>query len=99
MEALVAVSLAGNVAQFAHITGKFISEAIAIKRTGDPKSLPYLRDLSNTLTTEAGVVRSRLKATNATLAEEEQVRALRRVLVKPVLNIPVVVPAQHRDRL
>ena len=74
MEALLAVGLAGNVAQFVQFAGKLISEARSIKKKGSPKSIPELRGLSETLTTQAGVIKTRLKARYATLTEEDQVR-------------------------
>ncbi|KAF2652569.1 hypothetical protein K491DRAFT_43805 [Lophiostoma macrostomum CBS 122681] len=72
MEALLAVGLAGNVVQFVQFAGKLISEAKAIQNTGNPSSLPYLRGVSDSLTNQVGVIKSRLKASNATLAQEDQ---------------------------
>lgn len=74
MEALVAVGLAGNVVQFVQFSGKLISETIAIRKDETPSSLPNLKNLSEILTKQAGIIRARLKASNATLAQEDQVR-------------------------
>jgi hypothetical protein len=46
MEALEAVSLAGNVVQFAFSAGTLIKEANQIRKSGTPSSLRKLRDLS-----------------------------------------------------
>jgi len=54
MEALLAVGLAGNVAQFVQFAGKLISEAHSMKKNGSPKSISELKHLSETLTTQAG---------------------------------------------
>lgn len=99
MEALAAVSLAGNVVQIMQFTGEFIDEIRSIKRTGNPKSLSDFRRLSNSLTTQAGLVRSRLNASNTTLAQEEQVRALIRGLLNTMLIVLVIVPTRYCDRL
>ncbi|RYN23884.1 hypothetical protein AA0112_g9259 [Alternaria arborescens] len=72
MEALVAVGLAGNVVQFLQGAGTLIAEANAIRRNGSPSPLPQLRSLSKTLTDQAAVLRTRLKACSATLKEEDQ---------------------------
>jgi hypothetical protein len=74
MEALVAVGLAGNVVQFVQGAGALISEANSIRKSGSPSSLPDLRKLSEKLTSQAAVLKTRLKASRATLAEEDQVR-------------------------
>jgi hypothetical protein len=71
MEALLAVGLAGNVVQFVQFAGELISEARSIMKNGSPKSIPELRHLSETLTKQAGMIKARLKASNATLAEED----------------------------
>jgi N-acetylglucosamine kinase-like BadF-type ATPase len=75
MEALAAISLAGNVVQFVQVTGQLISEAAAIKRNGEPSSLPQLRNLAANVTKQAGVIKSRLQAsgTAQALTEENQV--------------------------
>jgi hypothetical protein len=74
MEALVAVGLAGNVVQFVSAAGALIKEANSIRKEGGPSSLPKLKNLSEDLMNQAAVLRTRLKASNATLAEEDQVR-------------------------
>ena len=74
MEALVAISLAGNVIQFASSAGALIKEANSIRMIGSPSSLPKLKKLSEDLTSQAAILRTRLKASSATLAEEDQVR-------------------------
>jgi len=76
MEALVAVGLAGNVAQFVQFAGTVISEANSIRRTGSPSSLPNLRNLTDSLTRQAKSIHRCLKAGNATLTREDQVRPL-----------------------
>lgn len=73
MEALLAVGLAGNVVQFVTCTGKFISEANEIRKSGSHTALPGLKKLAEVLTSQSKVLRSRLKAFSATLAEEDQV--------------------------
>jgi hypothetical protein len=78
MEALVAVGLAGNVAQFVSAAGALIKEANSIRKEGGPSSLPKLKNLSEDLMNQAAVLRTRLKASNATLAEEDQVRGPRK---------------------
>jgi hypothetical protein len=72
MEALVAVGLAGNVVQFVQGAGTLIAEANAIRKSGSPSSLPDLQRLSKTLTNQAAVLNTRLKACSATLKEEDQ---------------------------
>jgi hypothetical protein len=74
MEALVAVGLAGNVVQFVSAAGALIKEANSIRKKGSPSSLPKLQNLSEDLTKQATVLQTRLKASSATLAEEDQVR-------------------------
>jgi hypothetical protein len=74
MEALVAVGLAGNVVQFVSAAGALIKEANSIRKEGSPSSLPELKNLSEALTRQATVLQTRLKASSATLAEEDQVR-------------------------
>jgi hypothetical protein len=73
MEALVAVGLAGNVVQFVQFTGELISETNSIRRTGSPSSLPDLRRLSEDLIQQADTIHKCLKASNASLAQEDQV--------------------------
>jgi hypothetical protein len=75
MEALAAVSLAGNVVQFLQLTCKLISDAHEIKARGEPKSIPDLNYLAVNLTKQAAIVKSRLQASSATrsLSEENQV--------------------------
>ncbi|KAI4958244.1 hypothetical protein J4E86_003842 [Alternaria arbusti] len=73
MEALIAVGLAGNVVQFLQGVGSLIAEANAIRKSGSPSSLQDLRRLSTTLTDQAAVLKTRLKACSATLKEEDQV--------------------------
>jgi hypothetical protein len=75
MEALVAVGLAGNVVQFLQGAGTLISVAKAMRRGGkmDRESLPDIYKLSEMLMNHAAVLKSRLKACSATLAEEDQV--------------------------
>jgi hypothetical protein len=69
------ISLAGNVVQFVQISGQLILEAAAIKRNGEPSSLPQLRNLAANATRQAGVIKSRLQASGAeqALTEENQV--------------------------
>jgi hypothetical protein len=74
MEALVAVGLAGNVVQFVSAAGALIKEANSIRKAGSPSSFPKLKNLSEALTSQATVLQTRLKASSATLAEEDQVR-------------------------
>jgi hypothetical protein len=74
MEALVAVGLAGNVVQFVFAAGALIKEANSIRKEGSPSSLPKLKTLSEDLTKQATVLQTRLKASSATLPEEDQVR-------------------------
>jgi hypothetical protein len=74
MEALVAVGLAGNVVQFVQGAGALIALEREIKASGSPKSLDYLKELSEKLIDHAGVLRTRFKASCITLSEEHQVR-------------------------
>jgi hypothetical protein len=74
MEVLVAVGLAGNVVQFVQGASALISLAYETKDNGTPQEIPKLIKLSLTLTGYAAVLRSRLKASSATLVEENQVR-------------------------
>jgi hypothetical protein len=76
MEALVAVGLAGNVVQFASSAGTLIKEANLIRKSGSPSSLPKLKEISESLTSQAAALQKRLKASSATLTEEDQVRGL-----------------------
>ena len=75
MEALIAVGLAGNVVQFLQGAGTLISIAKSMRSGGKPDrdSLPDIHSLTETLMSQAAVLRSRLKACSATLAEEDQV--------------------------
>lgn len=71
MEALLAVCLAGNVVQFVQLAGKLISETNAIRKTGNPSSLQDLQNLSESLTKQAGAVKTHLEASNAVLSQED----------------------------
>jgi hypothetical protein len=75
MEALVAVGLAGNVVQFVQGAGSLIALSAQIRKTNQPKCLPDLRNIAGALMDGAALLRSRLKAYSASLAEEDQVRA------------------------
>lgn len=75
MEALVAIGLAGNVVQFVTCAGSLIAQVNHIRRHESPRSLPELVQLSKTLTDQAATLKSRLKASAATLKEEDQVCA------------------------
>jgi hypothetical protein len=78
MEALIAVGLAGNVVQFLQGVGKLISVATAMQRNGvlnRGEGLPDIYKLSTTIITQATILTSRLKASSATLPEEDQVGA------------------------
>ncbi|KAK7179601.1 small s protein [Paraphaeosphaeria sporulosa] len=72
MEALVAVGLAGNVVQFVTCAGSLIAQVNYIRMHESPKSLPELVKLSKTLTGDAATLKTRLKASTATLKEEDQ---------------------------
>ncbi|CAO2653869.1 Nn.00g106020.m01.CDS01 [Neocucurbitaria sp. VM-36] len=74
MEALVAVGLAGNVVQFITSAGTFLKEANEIRKSGSPLSLPKLKTLTEVLTRQAALLKTRLEASSAvkTLAEEDQ---------------------------
>ncbi|KAF2273279.1 uncharacterized protein EI97DRAFT_159994 [Westerdykella ornata] len=72
MEPLIAVGLASNVIQFVEFGSKLISEAWHIRKHGSPSSLSELHKISQTLVTQADIIYKGLKATNATLAEEDQ---------------------------
>lgn len=78
MEALLAVGLAGNVVQFVTCAGKFISEANEIRKSGSHAALPGLKKLAEILTSQSTVLKSRLKASSAILAEEDQVNCIER---------------------
>jgi len=80
MEALLAVGLAGNVVQFVEFAGTLMSEMNSIRKTGSPSSLPWLKSFSSNLTEQAGVIHKWLKAGNATLTQEDQVKPLSLVL-------------------
>jgi hypothetical protein len=73
MEALVAIGLAGNVAQFVQFAGKLISEAESIRKTGSPASLPELQRLTESLTKQSDSINKCLRNTVSTLSQEEQV--------------------------
>jgi hypothetical protein len=77
MEALIAVGLAGNVVQFVQGAGALIALAGEIRKNGSPSSLPDLQHLAETLTGQAAILKSRLKACSATLAQEDQVGKLK----------------------
>jgi hypothetical protein len=79
MEALAAVSLAGNVMQFLHFSSKVISEARTIEKNGGPSSIADLQRFASNSTKQAGIIRSRLQASIYTrpLSEENQVWASR----------------------
>ncbi|TAQ87101.1 hypothetical protein B7494_g4578 [Chlorociboria aeruginascens] len=65
LEALVAVSLAGNVVQFLQYAGELISQTKAIRRSGGPSSLPDLRKLTESLSKQACIIQTHLQAPNA----------------------------------
>jgi hypothetical protein len=75
MEALAAISLAGNVVQFVELTAKLISDAREIKANGQPSSILDLKTLAENLTTQASIVKSQLQTSTAArpLSEENQV--------------------------
>lgn len=73
MEALVAIGLAGNVAQFVQFAGKLISEAESIRKTGSPASLPELKNLTESLTKQSESINNCLRSNVSTLSGEEQV--------------------------
>jgi hypothetical protein len=73
MEALVAIGLAGNVVQFVQGARDLISIVTAVRATGKPPSIPDLLKISEQLTGQANFLSRHLKASNATLAEEDQV--------------------------
>lgn len=75
MEAIVAVGLAGNVVQFIQFAAQLISEAKTIREKGEPSSLPCLESLSKSLVSLASDIKTRLQASSATLAQEDQVCA------------------------
>ena len=87
MEALAAVSLAGNVMQFVDFSSKIISEARKIEKNGESSSIADLQRFASNSTKHAGIIRSRLQASSYTrpLSEENQVRASRtsQVLADP----------------
>lgn len=62
MEALVALGFAGNVVQFIQGAGALIVLAYEIRDTGNPRSIPELTTLSDTLIGHAAMLRARLKA-------------------------------------
>lgn len=75
MEALAALSIAGNVVQFLQFSGQLISEACVIKRMGSPSSAPELRKHAEDLTKLAGEFKTRLDARKQVgeLNQEEKV--------------------------
>ncbi|TGO19000.1 hypothetical protein BTUL_0006g00330 [Botrytis tulipae] len=77
MEALAALSLAGNVMQFVDFSSKIISEARAIEKNGESSSIADLQRFALNYTKHASIIKSRLQASNDTrpLSEENQVRA------------------------
>ena len=77
MEALAAVSLAGNVIQFVDFSSKVISEARSIERNGDLSSITDLQRYVSNSTKQAGIIRSRLQASTYArpLSEDNQVRS------------------------
>ncbi|TEY38631.1 hypothetical protein BOTCAL_0481g00010 [Botryotinia calthae] len=74
MEALAALSLAGNVMQFVDFSSKIISEARAIERNGESSSIVDLQRFASNSTKHAGIIKSRLQASSYTrpLSEENQ---------------------------
>jgi len=79
MEALAAVGLAGNVVQFVQFSGQLLSETIAIKRTGNPTSLPHLKACAEEIVKQSAVIQLRLNAGSIAepLNEEDQVSAMK----------------------
>jgi hypothetical protein len=73
METLAAVGLAGNVVQFVQFAGQLISEANAIRKNGSPSSLAHLRDFSDSLTRQAGLIKAGLKSKPTPFGQEDQV--------------------------
>ena len=75
MEALIAIGPAGNIVQFVQFSAKLISEAHSIRQTGSPSSLPDLRKLTDSLTSQADATHKSLslRASTTTLAPEDQV--------------------------
>ncbi|TGO50107.1 hypothetical protein BOTNAR_0406g00090 [Botryotinia narcissicola] len=74
MEALAALSLAGNVMQFIDFSSKIISEARAIEKNGESSSIADLQRFALNCTKHASIIRSRLQASNYTrpLSEDNQ---------------------------
>ncbi|THV46237.1 hypothetical protein BGAL_0403g00050 [Botrytis galanthina] len=74
MEALAALSLAGNVMQFVDFSSKIISEARAIEKNGESSSIADLQRFALNCTKHATIIRSRLQASIYTrpLSEENQ---------------------------
>jgi hypothetical protein len=56
MEALVALSLAGNVVQFIQFSGSLISEFRSIRKNGTPDSLPELKKMVADLNAQADTI-------------------------------------------
>ncbi|KAF7936941.1 hypothetical protein BELL_0098g00040 [Botrytis elliptica] len=74
MEALAALSLAGNVMQFVDFSSKIISEARAIEKNGESSSIADLQRFALSSTKHARIIRSRLQASSyiRPLSEENQ---------------------------
>ncbi|ATZ57671.1 hypothetical protein BCIN_15g02220 [Botrytis cinerea B05.10] len=74
MEALAALSLAGNVMQFADFSSKIISEARAIDKNGESSSIADLQRFALSYTKHARIIKSRLQVSSYTrpLSEEDQ---------------------------
>jgi hypothetical protein len=75
MEALVAIGLAANIAQFVQQASTLISEAKSIRETGSPRSLPELRRLAESLVKQASSIQQCLNTNSdkKSLSLEEQV--------------------------
>jgi hypothetical protein len=74
LEALVAVSIAGNFVQFALCAGGLVRKANFVRKNGNPRALPAVRAVTNELVKQAAALSMKSKAAGATLADEEQVR-------------------------
>ena len=92
MEALAALSFAGNVMQFVDFSSKIISEARAIDKNGESSSIADLQRFALSSTKHARIIKSRLQVSSYTrpLSEENQVRAPRkfRTFADPVIIAP-----------
>jgi hypothetical protein len=75
MEAIVAIGLTANIAQFVQQASTLILEAKSIRETGSPRSLPELRRLAENLVKQANSIEQCLStsSTKTSLAPEEQV--------------------------